>query len=98
MRKYFGAVALFTALSGSAFAQFETKIHWESSPKIHAIPDSFKKYSAVYVLDQTKLNYRKEGNDYFVYKTVHSIVKVLDDKGIESFNKWSIPVYANRKT
>src|ERR1035438_10269759 len=28
-----------------------------------------------------------------MYKTIHRIIKILDEKGIESFNKMTVPVY-----
>lgn len=61
---------------------------WDAEPRIHDIPDSLKDQSAIIVSDDRKLqfHYEKKDQAYF-FRTTHRVVKVLDDLGIESFNK-----------
>ncbi|WP_153798398.1 DUF3857 domain-containing protein [Foetidibacter luteolus] len=68
---------------------------WQEKPVLHSIADSFKTESAVAILDERKIHYRKEDKDMFVYTTYHKIIKINDDKGIEMFNKIYVPVYYN---
>lgn len=72
-------------------------IRWDPRPRIHAIPDSFKKQSAVFVLLQRQMEYRQEGKEFFVYRTVHHIIRPLDDQGLEAFNKFTIPIGPDRE-
>jgi len=61
---------------------------WDADPRIHQIPDSLQNLSAVIVSDDRKLQFHSDKNDQvFFFRTSHRIVKVLDDLGIESFNK-----------
>lgn len=64
---------------------------WLSNPKVHDIPAEFAKESAVFILERQVEDYLADdsGNTY-ISNTVHRIVKVLDDKGIESFNTVTI--------
>ncbi len=72
-------------------AQYEFPLRWESNPSLHQVPDSFANESAVFVLDRRYIQYNSEGGSGFTFRSVHRIIKVLDDKGIESFNKITIP-------
>lgn len=90
--------------SEAAYAQADKKtpppdfdIRWEEKPQVHTVPDSFKKQSAVFVLLQRQMEYRAESGSVYVYRTIHHIIKPLDDPGLEAFNKFSIPIGANRE-
>ena len=67
--------------------------NWEEKPVLHKVPDAYAGESAVILEDMTNIRYMDEFRDVVMYKTYHRIIKVLDDKGIESFNKISLPVY-----
>jgi hypothetical protein len=86
---------LATALAVSAqkkLGQVPKFVEWEENPVLHPVLPEFKNESAYFILNDVSMDYRFEGrhtNDYF---TVHWIVKVLDDRGIESFNQIAFPV------
>lgn len=81
-----------------ASAQMQYPISWEAKPAIHSLPDKWKKHSAVVLSDQRRLEYRQEADkSLYVYRTFHRVIRLLDDKGVESFNKFTIPIGKDRK-
>ncbi len=65
---------------------------WATKP-INSAPDSkYKNESAVYLLDERRIEFADEGKELVMYKTYHKIIQVNDDKGIESFNKVYISI------
>ena len=77
-------------LTLSAHAQ-QAKIYqetWAEHPVIHPIDARYSKESAVILLDVRRIEYVKVDSNLFEkYRTVHRIIHVNDDNGIESFNK-----------
>jgi hypothetical protein len=91
-------IILFVLLNSlCAFSQEKKVYEWDSKPTMHKIPQAYQKESAVVILDEINIEYRTELKDVYVYRSLHRIVKVLDDKGIEAFNKTTIPM-SNGKT
>ena len=80
----------------SAFSQqydYTSPAGWSDKPTVHVLPAGVNQASAVTILDERIIEYRREGKDQLnVYETVHKIVHISDDKGIEMFNKVYIPV------
>ncbi|HTN46706.1 MAG TPA: DUF3857 domain-containing protein [Flavipsychrobacter sp.] len=95
MRKLLVHLAASCLILSSARAQYTLPVTWEGSPKLHPIAKELMDESAVFVLDSRHIQYKQEGNNTFVYRTLHRIIKVLDDKGIESFNTMTIPIGHN---
>lgn len=61
---------------------------WSGHPAIHSIDTPYNKESAVILLDTRRIEFVDSGNGKITkYRTVHRIIHVNDDKGIESFNK-----------
>jgi len=87
----------FIALSMAANAQSKKVFEWDAKPALHKIPVAFSKESAVIIESEVNLEYRSELKDIYVYRSVHRIVKVMDETGIEAFNKFTIPM-TNGKT
>jgi hypothetical protein len=79
-------------LGHSLFAQ---NYHWDDVPKVQPVSDTFKKESAVFLLEKRIIRYVPAKNDDVnVYRTVHRIIKLMDDKGVEYFNKMTVsPAY-----
>jgi hypothetical protein len=71
---------------------FAQTYHWSENPKIEAVPDSFRKESAVFLLEKRMIKYvpKEKGDDVDVYRTTHRIIKLMDDKGVEYFNKMTV--------
>lgn len=68
---------------------------WEASPSIHKPSAAFEKESAVILLDERIHEYKvNEKKDLYIQVSNHRLVKVMDDKGVEMFNKIYIP-YGN---
>jgi len=81
-----------------AGAQMQFPVNWETKPAIHPIPDQWKKHSAIIVKDERRMEYKQESDKtFYVYRTVHRLIHLLDDKGVESFNKFTIPIGKDRK-
>ena len=83
--------AILICVSTVAHAQYES-IAYSVKPVLHAVPAEFGDASAVAIVDERSLEYKKEGDDLVVYQTYHKIVHVKDEKGIEMFNKLYLPV------
>lgn len=83
------ASTLFAGILGSgALAQGPSiqKEGWEGQPHLHNIDPSYSKESAVIISDKRRTEYIDEGKDVAVYKTLHKVIRVNDDAGIEYFN------------
>jgi hypothetical protein len=84
-------LALAVLYCGAAIAQ---SAGWDAKPVIHTAPAQFAKESAVILLDERETEYQPDSKqDLYVYSTNHRLVKVIDDKGVEMFNKIYIPYY-----
>ena len=89
--------ALCIGISINAQSQISHPVTWIEKPVIHKIDDKFKKQSAAIILDQRRLEYKQDAKkELYVYRTIHRIISVLDDKGVESFNKFTIPTGRER--
>lgn len=82
-----------TAQSDPPAFDYSTAITWSDHPALHLVPQSFNEASAVTILDERFIEYRKEGDKYDVYNTFHRIIRVRDDQGIEMFNKVYVLVH-----
>jgi hypothetical protein len=69
---------------------------WPDNPTLHKVPANLKDVSAFYLMDSRTFHYKLEGKDIVQYNYVYRLIKVLDNKGIETFNKVYIPF--NRET
>jgi len=65
---------------------------WEAKPSPHPLPPEYAGLDAYYVLNSVKIDHKIEGSGLTTYYTRHEIVKVLGDRGIETFNKIHRPV------
>lgn len=68
---------------------------WADKPVMHEVHKPYDSSSAAGILDERQVEYRNEKDNIFVYKYEHNIIKILNDNGIEMFNKIYIPVYNN---
>ncbi len=85
-------LALLTFSYHSLFAQTAyKKFHWQPKPALHTIDSKYADEAAVYVTDSKVIEYAIEKEGFFTYKTVHRIIHINNDKGIEYFNKVYLP-------
>ncbi len=68
---------------------------WADKPLLHTIDSKLKDESAVIILDKRRVEYIDENKEVVQYKTLHKIIHINDDKGIESFNRVYLPVSNN---
>jgi hypothetical protein len=64
------------------------KEEWEARPTLHTLDKKYATESAVILLDKIRMEF-VDGpkNEVALYRTLHRIIRVNDDKGIESFNR-----------
>jgi hypothetical protein len=68
---------------------------WDAKPALHRLSSELEKEPAVIVADKRRIEYIDVKDDQLTYRTIHRIVHVNDDRGIESFNKIYLPVNEN---
>jgi hypothetical protein len=89
--------AVFTL--GNVFSQSLPAIDkeiWNDKPTIHAIDKKFNNESAIILSDTRRIEFIDDAQaNVQAYKTLHKIIHVIDDKGIEAFNKVYLPVTDN---
>ena len=96
--KRFTAIALFiSAATLNVSAQRKTAAlpratEWDEHPLVHDVPPNHAHEAALILQQDVNLDFRHEGRTTNVYRTLHRLVKVLDEKGIEQYNKIEIPV------
>src|SRR4051812_10170380 len=68
------------------------KYNWEANPKIHQLTDEEKEGNYVTLKEKRIFDYVYEASgELVVYETVHKIVHLNNEKGIEEMNKIYIP-------
>lgn len=89
MRKILlSAVCLTVFVELNAQSPNFVKETWSSKPALHKLDAAKEKESAVIILDKRRIEYLDNAKGELVtYRTLHKIVRVNDDQGIESFNK-----------
>lgn len=88
--KKFLLAALCTAFSLGCLPAFGDSTAWNSKPVLHEVPAAFARESAVFILEREVVDYVVENGTAFILNRHHRIIKLLDDKGIESFNKITV--------
>jgi len=74
---------------------FQTE-NWADKPKISVLDNKYAKEPAVVIFDKRSIEYVDETKDLMTeYYTIHKIVHINDDRGIESFNKIYLGVSEN---
>src|ERR1700733_3626841 len=100
MKKAF-IILLLPVFSHIAYGQANAKPpivleEWSKQPALHKIDPKYNKESAVVLLDKRRMEFVDEANNELaVYRTLHKIIRVNDDKGIESFNRVYLGVSDN---
>jgi hypothetical protein len=83
--------------STTALAQDKNIVYWQDKPSVHTVSAEYAGESAVILDDNIQIKYVDEADkQLWMYMTVHRTVKILDEKGIESFNKMTVPMRAGQ--
>jgi len=65
---------------------------WAGSTTVQEPGAKYKAESAVILLDKRRIEFIDEGDEVNAYRTLHRRIHIIDDKGIEQFNKIYLPV------
>ncbi|MBL7744353.1 MAG: DUF3857 domain-containing protein [Chitinophagaceae bacterium] len=95
MKKYVSFIICIVCSVAAVRSQEIIKETWTEKPVLHSIDSKYKDESAVIILDKRRVEYIDENEELVVYKTLHKLVHIMDDKGIESFNRVYLPVSDN---
>ena len=69
---------------------------WADKPVIHTLTDKYSKEPAVIVSDKKRIEYVDDKKDGIAeYYTLHKIIHINDDRGIEEFNKIYLGISEN---
>ncbi|HEY2580516.1 MAG TPA: DUF3857 domain-containing protein [Mucilaginibacter sp.] len=69
---------------------------WADKPAIHSFDSKYSKESAVIIFDKRRMEYVDGAKDQIAeYYTIHKIIHINDDRGIESFNKIYLGISEN---
>jgi len=88
---------LLGAYTYAAESPLKYPIKWDEKPALHPLSDSLKKEAAVYILEQRQIEFVENKDSYDMYRTVHHLIHLNDEKGVEAFNTFSIPSGSDRK-
>lgn len=66
---------------------------WEKETPFQALEESEMGESSVILKDKRVFEYMVEEEGLVTYETRHKIIRVNDDKGIENYNKFFLPLY-----
>jgi hypothetical protein len=88
-------LTLTTVIASAQTFNYNDEILWSNNPTLHDVHKPYDSSSAVGILDDRKIEYVNEKDNVVVYEHDHFIVKVMNDNGIESYNKIYVPVYEN---
>jgi len=69
---------------------------WETSPVLHTIDSKYEGESAVILLDKRRVEYIDEKEELITYRTLHKIIHINNDNGIEASNRVYLPVNENK--
>jgi hypothetical protein len=73
-------------------AQQPTFKNWKENTSIQVVDKKYEKEAAVLLLDERNYEFVDlNSNELGLYKTLHRIIQLNDDKGIEIFNKIYLP-------
>lgn len=92
MKKIFCGLAATFLFTHTLTAQSIRLDDWEAKPQVHKVDADFATAEAVVIDQSVKVELVREADkNTYLYRTLHRLVKVQDEKGIESFNKMSFP-------
>ena len=82
----------------SALAQnfdYSLTSSWSAKPSLHEVHKPYDSSSAVGILDERRIEYATENDNTFIIERNHFIIKLMNDNGIENFNKIYILIVKN---
>lgn len=98
MKKHFLPLILVLLSGQYLFGQAPDieKESWSGKPKITALDTKYDKESAVIIYDNRRVEFADQAKDELgEYYTIHKIIHINDDRGIEDFNKIYLGISEN---
>jgi hypothetical protein len=84
-------LTLFTIFTAIQYTYGQDQIEketWADKPVLHNLDSKYSKESAVILLDKRRVEYADEAKNMVAqYYTLHKLIHINDDRGIENFNK-----------
>jgi len=94
MKGFLSFIILFFLFDSNTIAQTPS-INWDATPVSHTVKPAYAKESAVILSDMRMQEFvQEEKKELMIISTSKKLVKVIDDKGVEMYNKIYLPVYA----
>jgi hypothetical protein len=87
-------VAAFPVLAGIRSAKSEPDSNWASKPQLHTLPKEYVGEPAVILTESENVAYKLEGRGTSIYRTLHRLIKINDERGVEAFSTCTIPFYS----
>jgi hypothetical protein len=87
---------LFTSIAYGQTIPAIYREQWNATPAIHKVTEEQSKEPAVVISDKRRIEYIDVDGEQVQYRTLHKIVHLNDDRGIEAFNKIYLPVIENK--
>ncbi|MBB3058952.1 DUF3857 domain-containing protein [Mucilaginibacter gotjawali] len=90
MKKQFLPLIIFLVTGQYLFGQAPDieKETWSAKPQINTLDNKYSKESAVIIYDSRRVEFADQAKEEIAeYYTIHKIIHINDDRGIEDFNK-----------
>jgi hypothetical protein len=89
----FSVVALTVSAQKKLYLQQHPRwIEWADTPLIHPVPPEHASQPAVMLINDIGIDYRVEGGYIVKHSSRHSLIKVLDARGVNTYSTITIPL------
>lgn len=97
MKKLFIFILLFSTIN--SFSQYYKTYDWNEKPQLHELTEAENNESSIAILKKNIVEFGKSKitNKLSVFETTHTIIRVNDDKGINTHNQVYIPMRRVKK-
>jgi hypothetical protein len=94
----FSVVALTVSAQKKLYLQQHPRwIEWADTPLIHPVPPEHASQPAVMLINDIGIDYRVEGDYIVKHSSQHSLIKVLDTRGVNTYSTITIPLNLGTK-
>jgi hypothetical protein len=97
MKKLFIFILLFSTIN--SFSQYYKTYDWNEKPQLHELTEAENNESSIAILKKNIVEFGKSKitNKLSIFETTHTIIRVNDDKGINTHNQVYIPMRRVKK-
>jgi hypothetical protein len=88
---------LLFAWFGAGAQEGPKKFEWNPRPALHTVSGTDATEAAIFLDDDKVIEYSAEKEGLYLYKTVHRLIHVNTDQGVEAFNRVYLPFEAGAK-